>query len=469
MSHGWSGHELVPSSIEDVDIPEAESLDQISNVIGPDGGTLRIPVDIANDDIAQLEIPLGALDKSTKITLSIVSPATDHPPLGDKFIIAPIVRLEPDGLQFLRPVTLTVKHAAVNLALRHLDVWTKNTGRDKTWKLVMDGQTGSPNSLLTKDVAKIRITHCCLWCWLGRSKLRVQILPFVPVDLRTAKQIGLTVYASKSYDVQYVHENMAKINNVICLDSVVKVYDIGRHQELDIDIKDITDKNNTDAWKVKETPKKITADDINTGIGNACCRFDLTPVNEIMVDSVIATLMVQTENNDPRGILGRGIEVYIKHIMKEPTGVDATGTKEPTGANATGTLPSSVNDSTNTNTNEMEASASYERNDQPPNTHQIMIQRLILDDAKDVLYENLNTNNIITRLRSRYVLSDYEVACINRIHGIGERVNMLLAILKAKDFKEHRPYDEFMSALHEFDVDLYRVVKGIEGRYPTVV
>ena len=45
---------------------------------------------------------------------------------------------------------------------------------------------------------------------------------------------------------------MTKIYNVICLDSVVKVYDIDRHKDLLVDLKNITDKNNTDAWKVED-------------------------------------------------------------------------------------------------------------------------------------------------------------------------------------------------------------------------
>ncbi|XP_072017337.1 uncharacterized protein [Amphiura filiformis] len=97
--------------------------------------------------------------------------------------------------------------------------------------------------------------------------------------------------------------------------------------------------------------------------------------------------------------------------------------------------------------------------DQMPITNPIKIFNLILDDAKDVLHDFLNPNNILTTLKSRGVLSDDEVAEIGNIHGLGERVNMLLAILKTKDVKA---YDVFMSALREFDQDLYRAVKVIE-------
>ncbi len=91
--------------------------------IGPEGGTLSIA-----NDIVKLQIPPDALSEQRLIKLSIVSPETDHPPLDNKFIIAPVVRLEPDGLMFSKPVTLTAKHAAVDLNITNLEVWTKSTG-----------------------------------------------------------------------------------------------------------------------------------------------------------------------------------------------------------------------------------------------------------------------------------------------------------------------------------------------------
>ena len=80
-----------------------------------------------------LEIPAGALRGKEDISVSVVSANDDHPPLGDNFILAPMVHLEPDGLQFLRPITLTVIHSGVDLKLRNLQVWNR-TGKKGTRK-----------------------------------------------------------------------------------------------------------------------------------------------------------------------------------------------------------------------------------------------------------------------------------------------------------------------------------------------
>ncbi|XP_072017192.1 uncharacterized protein [Amphiura filiformis] len=428
------------------------NVDQISKFIGPEEGTLGF-----DDNIAQLSIPPGALEKPTQITLSIVSPETDHPPLGDKFIIAPIVRLEPDGLQFLRPVTLTLKHAAVDLTLKNLEVWTKTAGR---WQLDYDGETGNnANTFLSKDVVKIRMAHFCIKCILGRSKLRVKILPYIPVDLRRSKEIGLTVYALKSFHVKNIEAEMAAMNHVRCLDSAAQVYDIPRHKMLEIDLTEVKDKNsNMDVWEVPETPLNIHAESINKGPGNAYCRFMLTPKDD-KVDSIIATLNVQRKPNDPDVI-----KVYILHIMEDVSQHKKAGQLLPAAAAAAETTDSGASSSTSvTAASWTSPHARCRRDDQTPSSKPIKMFNLILDDAKDILHDNLNTNNILMRLKSRDVLSDEEVAEINNIHGLGERVNMLLAILKTKDVNA---YDEFMSALREFDHDLYCEVKKIERKYP---
>ena len=57
--------------------------------------------------------------------------------------------------------------------------------------------------------------------------------------------------------------------------------------------------------------QKIYTEHINTSKENACCRFELVK-NDDMVDSIVATLMVQAVENDPRGI-----EVYVEHFTKD--------------------------------------------------------------------------------------------------------------------------------------------------------
>ena len=96
----------------------------VSETITSAGGVLEL-----QEFGVRLEIPAGALHGKEDISVSIVSSNDDHPPLGDNFILAPMVRLEPDGLQFLRPVTLTVTHSGVDLTLTNLQVWKKTGGK----------------------------------------------------------------------------------------------------------------------------------------------------------------------------------------------------------------------------------------------------------------------------------------------------------------------------------------------------
>ncbi|XP_072022458.1 uncharacterized protein [Amphiura filiformis] len=317
-------------------------LDQISKSIGPGGGILELA-----DGIAWLEIPSGALDKKTNITLSTVSSETDHPPLGDKFIIGPIVQLEPDGLQFLRPVTLSVKHVAVDLALRDLEVWTMTTGRNPQWELYYGAQTGSnQNTHLTKDVVQIRCEHFSPWWFLGR-KVQLQILPFITADLQSSRQIGLTVYALKSCDVKTFQPRMKTTKYVPCLahDPTIKVvYDVHKHQKrIKIHLKDVKCKSkttdNTDVWAIGETPKYITRRNINRGLGNARCWFDLTS-NDENVDSIMATLKVERDIDDPDYIDQDAVELRIEHTSTSQQ--DDVKHDQATGG-ATGTTVTSPN------------------------------------------------------------------------------------------------------------------------------
>lgn len=76
-------------------------------------------------------------------------------------------------------------------------------GHNRIWQLSIDDETGSSaDTLLLKNAIKTRMSHFCHKCILGRSKLRVQILPFIPADLQRSKKIGLTVYAVKSFDAK---------------------------------------------------------------------------------------------------------------------------------------------------------------------------------------------------------------------------------------------------------------------------
>ena len=92
----------------------------VGDTITSDGGILEL-----QQFGVSLEIPTNALSKEEDISVSVVSPSDDHPPLGDHFILAPMILLEPDGLQFHRPVTLNVRHSGVDLKRTNLQVWKK--------------------------------------------------------------------------------------------------------------------------------------------------------------------------------------------------------------------------------------------------------------------------------------------------------------------------------------------------------
>ena len=102
----------------------------VSKTITSDGGILEL-----QEFGVHLEIPSGALRGKEDISVSVVSSKEDHPPLGDNFIIAPIVQIEPDGLQFSKPFTLTITHTGNDLKLRNLQVWWKETGNKGKEKL----------------------------------------------------------------------------------------------------------------------------------------------------------------------------------------------------------------------------------------------------------------------------------------------------------------------------------------------
>ena len=103
----------------------------VGDTIGPDGGSLEL-----QDFDVHLEIPAGALLEKEDISMSVISPKDGHPPLNDNSIIAPIVMLEPDGLQFLRPTKLKTKHSGIDLKYNHLQVWRKTGNKGKNISLV---------------------------------------------------------------------------------------------------------------------------------------------------------------------------------------------------------------------------------------------------------------------------------------------------------------------------------------------
>ena len=99
----------------------------VSKTVSAEGAIVEL-----EDLGVRLEIPHGAVSKEELVSVSIVSPKKeDHPPLGENFIVAPIIRLDPDGLRFEKPITLTVPHSGVDLKLRNLRIWNKTQSNGK--------------------------------------------------------------------------------------------------------------------------------------------------------------------------------------------------------------------------------------------------------------------------------------------------------------------------------------------------
>ena len=73
-------------------------------MIGVDGGVISLPeLGIA------LNVPKGALDKPAMIEITTTGPLEPSPP-DDEIQIGPGIKCSPSGIQFKRPVKLTVQH-----------------------------------------------------------------------------------------------------------------------------------------------------------------------------------------------------------------------------------------------------------------------------------------------------------------------------------------------------------------------
>jgi hypothetical protein len=108
IGNDWGGFDLRTREILTTLRPALDSTRQASEAIGPDGGTIAT-TDAAGVAI-QLTIPPDALARETLITLTPLFKS----PLPD--VVAPLhpgVKLEPEGLRFARPATLTLDASAM--------------------------------------------------------------------------------------------------------------------------------------------------------------------------------------------------------------------------------------------------------------------------------------------------------------------------------------------------------------------
>ena len=117
---------------------KADKTERSSAVIDSNGGMVQL-----ND--ARLQVPEGALPKGKEHTISISlhnGNENGAPVLSDNaMLIGPWVHCEPSGLQFLKPVTITLPHSARNILQRNI-------------KILMSSEIGKK---------RVRIIISCFW------------------------------------------------------------------------------------------------------------------------------------------------------------------------------------------------------------------------------------------------------------------------------------------------------------------
>lgn len=77
-----------------------------------------------------LKIPPGALvvGQEVQFTISVHWGCSNQPALGSNQIpIGPFVHCEPEGIQFSRPVTLTIPQSSANANEEHIKIFTKTS------------------------------------------------------------------------------------------------------------------------------------------------------------------------------------------------------------------------------------------------------------------------------------------------------------------------------------------------------
>ncbi|XP_072051074.1 uncharacterized protein [Amphiura filiformis] len=105
-----------------------------STYIDERGGQISI-----DDSCARLKIPAGALPKGQGKLITIGLDWMQEPPLEDnQWVIGPSMQCEPDGLQFEKPVTLSLEHSAINITTSDVIILSKSNGPRNTWQVLYD-------------------------------------------------------------------------------------------------------------------------------------------------------------------------------------------------------------------------------------------------------------------------------------------------------------------------------------------
>jgi len=113
----------------DGDIPDGDTPDgdenSVTENVGPEGGAVHHP------DGASVEIPVGALDADTEISIT----KTDREIPGTE-AVGPVFRFEPAGLQFASPVSVVLPYSSEAAAGRDVTGWWTVLDNENEWEAI---------------------------------------------------------------------------------------------------------------------------------------------------------------------------------------------------------------------------------------------------------------------------------------------------------------------------------------------
>ncbi|XP_072051078.1 uncharacterized protein [Amphiura filiformis] len=225
---GGNYHNQIPQGISGVSAPISKQ--QKSNkwtkstYIDERGGQLSI-----DGSCARLKIPPGALPKGQGKLITVSLDWVQDPPLQDnQWVIGPSIQCEPDGLQFNKPVTISLEHSAVNITTGDVIIISKSNthGPRNTWQVLYDEKHMKQSSVAIKlkdNVIKLRVKHFSWYkplmeLFRGRRKpaYLMVMLPFLaPKTLSKAtRKVVLRIYSSRQDAEKKVDDYEAECNSV---------------------------------------------------------------------------------------------------------------------------------------------------------------------------------------------------------------------------------------------------------------
>ena len=276
-----------------------------------------------------LKIPFGALPPGDPVQIALtVDTDEKHPTLQeDQLILGQVINCKPDGLKFLKPVTLSVPHSVINISPHCMQVWCKSdteTGKD-SWKKIYDASENYADDgvrvLVEENMIKLRVDHFTgfsfitapiskIWNWLIPPEQLLEILSYMdPAEVENSRYVCLRVYAVKTADVasrklveHYEGENPD--SGMCCLPSGFTL--VGNGKNLSVVVRNITPRQK---WRADDTIEGcISYNDIQNG-GQAngypaarCEIMFLLANDEDQADSFVACLNISQEGNTKRTV-----------------------------------------------------------------------------------------------------------------------------------------------------------------------